>query len=106
MEQKVEGRVLARDVVGGFGTMKRLILLTSSSLAMALSSCEAPMSRDLETAPPMEAPVAPSAEDAGVAAADTTAPADQPPALDTGRLPPANPSSEESVQPESETLFY
>ena len=40
------------------------------------------------------------------AAADTTAPTDQPPPLDNGQLPPANPSSEASVQPESETLFY
>jgi hypothetical protein len=86
--------------------MKRLILLVSSGLATMLSSCDAPMSRDIETAPPIEAPVAPSAEDAGVAAADTTAPVDQPPALENGRLPPANPSSAESVQPESETLFY
>lgn len=85
--------------------MKRLILLAGSGLALALAGCEEPTSREMEMSPPMEAPVATPAEDAGVAATDTTVPADQPP-LDDSRLPPANPSSEESVQPESETLFY
>ena len=85
--------------------MKRLILLAGSGLALALAGCEEPMSREAEMAPPMEAPIATPAEDAGVPATDTTAPTDQLP-LDDSRLPPTNPSSEESVQPESETLFY
>jgi hypothetical protein len=86
--------------------MKRLFLLAGSSLTLALGGCEEPASRDIESAPPLQADVAPSVEEATAPVVDTTAPTDQPPPLDNGRLPPANPSSEESVQPESETLFY
>ena len=86
--------------------MKRLILLTGSALALGLSGCEEPAPRETELPPPVEAEVAPAAEDAAAPAADTTAPTDQPPQLDNGQLPPANPNSAESVQPESETLFY
>jgi hypothetical protein len=83
----------------------KLAYWIAMGLAVALAGCEEPTSRDIETAPPMEAPVAPAAEDAGVPAADTQVPTDQP-ALDDTTLPPSNPSSEQSVRPESETLFY
>jgi hypothetical protein len=86
--------------------MKRLVLLTGSVLAFGLSGCEEPVSREAELPPPVEAPMAEAAEDAAAPAADTTAPTDQPPSLDNSQLPPANPSSAESVQPQSETLFY
>jgi hypothetical protein len=86
--------------------MKSLIPLTGLVLVLTLSACEEPVSRDAEMAPPVEVPIASAAEDAGVPAADATAPTDQPPLPTDGSLPPANPSSEESVQPESETLFY
>jgi hypothetical protein len=84
--------------------MKRLMLLAALAAAgLAVAACEEPVQQQVETAPPVEAPVAPAAEDAGVPAADTTAPTDVPP---TTALPPENRSSEETVQPESETLFY
>lgn len=86
--------------------MKRLMLLAAlGGLGLAVAGCEEPAYQDVETAPPpIEAPIAPSASDAGVPAADTAAPTDVPPANST--LPPENRSSEETVQPESETLFY
>lgn len=84
--------------------MKRLVLLTALGAGLALAGCEEPAYEQAETAPPpMEAPVAPSALDQGVPAADTTAPTDVPP---TDTLPPEKRSSEETVKPESETLFY
>lgn len=86
--------------------MMRLVLMTAVVAAgLALAGCEEPAPRQAEVAPPpMEAPVAPAAADEGVPAADTTAPTDAPPA--NAPLPPENRSSEETVQPESETLFY
>jgi PBP1b-binding outer membrane lipoprotein LpoB len=86
--------------------MKRLILLTGSALVLTLSGCEDPMRQDAEYAPPVEVPIAPSAEDAATAATDPSAPTDPLPPLDNTQLPPTDSSSEESVQPESETLFY
>jgi hypothetical protein len=86
--------------------MKRLMLLAALGAAgLAVAGCEEPATQQAETAPPpMEAPVAPAAADAGVPAADVTAPTDAPPP--NSALPPENRSSEETVQPESETLFY
>ena len=52
----------------------------------------------------MEEPVAPSIADAAAPAADTAAPTTPP--LDSSALPSEKKTSEESVQPESETLFY
>ena len=85
--------------------MKRLILLAALGAGvLALTACEEPATEQAEVAPPpIEEPVAPAATDQGVPAADTTAPTDTPP---NSTLPPENRSSEETVQPESETLFY
>lgn len=86
--------------------MNRLILVLALGAAATLAGCdnfqtEAP---DLETAPPpTEAPVAPAVEDAAAPAADSAV--DAPPA-DTTALPPEKRTSEETVKPESETLFY
>ncbi len=87
--------------------MKRLLALVAATGALAVAACDDPNdSGDLETyEPPVEAPVAPAAEDAA-APADATAPADQPPPVDRSTLPTDKRTSEESVQPESETLFY
>lgn len=86
--------------------MKRLMLLVALGAAgLAVAGCEEPASQQVETAPPpIEGPVAPSATDQGVPAADSTAPTDAPPANST--LPSEQRSSAETVQPESETLFY
>ena len=84
--------------------MKRLMLLAALGAAgLAVAGCEEPPARQAETAPPpIEAPVAPAATDQAVVG-DTTAPTDVPPA---STLPPEQRSSEQTVQPESETLFY
>ncbi|QQQ19409.1 hypothetical protein JIP62_04725 [Brevundimonas vitis] len=83
--------------------MKRLILAAALSSLAALAACDDPRpSQDVETyEPPMEAPVAPPVE-------ETPPPAVTPPPApaDNTALPPEARSSEESVQPESETLFY
>ena len=84
--------------------MKRLMLLAALGACLAVAGCEDPASRQAETAPPpIEAPVAPAATDQGVATADGAVPTDVPP---TSTLPPEQRASEETVKPESETLFY
>lgn len=87
--------------------MKRLVALVAAAGALAVAACDDPNDAgDMETyEPPVEAPFAPAVEDAA-APADATAPADQPPAPDPSTLPAEKRSSEESVQPDSETLFY
>ena len=85
--------------------MKRLIAILTLSTAFGLAACDDPNAIDSEIAEaPMEAPVAPAADDAGVPVAAPSA-VDAPPA-DSTTMPPEKRSSEESVQPESETLFY
>ncbi len=85
--------------------MKRLIAIVALSTAFGLAACDDPRNSDSDAAEaPMDAPVAMPAEDAG---APVTEPAaiEAPPA-DSTSLPSEKRSSEESVQPESETLFY
>jgi hypothetical protein len=86
--------------------MKRLIACLVLTSALTAAACDDPQeSNEPETADvAMEAPVAPAAEDAGVPVAAPSA-VDTPPA-DSTALPPEKRSSEESVKPESETLFY
>lgn len=86
--------------------MTRLIALLTLSTALGVAACDDPRtSNEPEFADaPMEAPIAPSAEEvsAPVVAPDVL---DSPAADATTQLP-AKRSSAESVQPESETLFY
>lgn len=86
--------------------MKRLIACLVLTSALAVAACDDPQeSNEPETADAaMAEPVAPAAEDAGVPVAAPSA-VDTPPA-DSTTLPPEKRSSEESVKPESETLFY
>lgn len=86
--------------------MKRLIACLVLTSALTSAACSDPQeSNEPETADAtMEAPVAPAAEDAGVPAAEPSA-VDTPP-VDSTTLPSEKRSSEESVKPESETLFY
>lgn len=86
--------------------MKRLIACLALSSALTAAACDDPRESNApETADvAMEAPVAPAAEDAGVPVAEPSA-VDTPPA-DSTTVPPEKRSSEESVKPESETLFY
>ncbi len=86
-------------------SMKRLIAILALSTAFGLAACGEPNTNDPEVAEdPMEVPIALPAEDAG---APVAAPgAVDTPAADSTTLPAEKRSSEESVQPESETLFY
>lgn len=85
--------------------MKRLIAFLALSTVLGVAACDAPNSNDSQIAEaPLEAPLAPAAEDAGAPVAAPSA-VDSPPA-DSTPLPSEKRSSEESVQPESETLFY
>ena len=84
--------------------MKRLFALAAIAGAVALTACDDPRPAEPEVMDaPMEEPVAPAVEEV------------QPPvaAPPPARPPPGNPtppaekrSSEESVRPDSETLFY
>ena len=86
--------------------MKRLFVLMAAGGALAVAGCDDPVGGEPETyEPPMEEPAAPAAADAG-APAEATVPADPPPPVDPATLPADKRSSEESVQPDSETLFY
>jgi hypothetical protein len=83
--------------------MKRLFALVAIAGAVALTACDDPRPAEPEVLdPPMAEPVAAAAEEvqAPVAAPSAT---DTPPS-DT--LPAEKRTSEESVQPDSETLFY
>ena len=86
--------------------MKRLIACLVLTSALTAAACDDPQeSNEPETAETtMDAPVAPAVEDAAVPVAEPSA-VDTPPA-DSTTLPAEKRSSEESVKPESETLFY
>ena len=80
--------------------MKRLMLAAAFG-ALALGACSDPAPEPEETLePPMEAPVAPPIEETPPAATTTTPP------TDSTTIPPESRTSEETVKPESETLFY
>lgn len=84
--------------------MKRLFTLVAIAGAVALTACDEPRPAEPEVMDaPMEEPVAPSIEEVQepVAAPSAT---DTPP--DNSQSPTEKRSSEESVQPDSETLFY
>ncbi|MDI6624718.1 MAG: hypothetical protein QME55_08305 [Brevundimonas sp.] len=84
--------------------MKRLFALVAIASAFAVTACDDPRPAEPEVMDaPIEEPVAPSIEEvqAPVAAPSAT---DTPP--DNSRSPTEKRTSEESVQPDSETLFY
>jgi uncharacterized membrane protein len=86
--------------------MKQLIWLALLGAGLALAACEEPAGAALETAPlPMDAEAAKAADDQGVPTAETGAAVDPLPA-DSVPLPPEQQASEQTVRPESETLFY
>lgn len=89
--------------------MNRKIIAAAAAfgLTMGLAACDnfqAPQDQAVETASDAVEPAAPAAEDLAVPAADPSA-TDHPP-VDNTALPPEKRSSEETVKPESETLFY
>lgn len=86
--------------------MRKLIACLALTGALAVSACDDPESydeTDVAEASSDEA-LAPAAEDAGepVAAPDAV----DTPAPDASTLPADKRTSEDSVKPESETLFY
>ncbi|GAA0626473.1 hypothetical protein GCM10009422_24150 [Brevundimonas kwangchunensis] len=81
-----------------------MFALLAVSGAFALAACEDPRPVEDEfIGPPVEEPVAPAAEDV---AAPTDAVAPPPAPTDSSSQPTEPRTSEQSVQPESETLFY
>lgn len=81
--------------------MKRLMLAAMIGALSALAACSDPAPEPEDTVePPVEAPVAPLPEETPLPA---TTPA---PPVDSTTLPPESRTSEETVKPESETLFY
>lgn len=85
--------------------MKRLFALVAIAGAVSLTACDDSRPAEPEVLDaPMEEAVAPSIEDvqAPVAAPSAT---DTPP-TDNSAAPVEKRTSEESVEPESETLFY
>ncbi|MFJ6024370.1 hypothetical protein ACIQC9_07230 [Brevundimonas sp. NPDC092305] len=84
----------------------KLTLLSILAGASLISACDDPRPDDRGDDVQVEAQ---SAEDAAVETAapeSAPSPIDTAPPADQGALPPDTKSSEESVQPESETLFY
>jgi hypothetical protein len=87
--------------------VKRLLLAASLAATTALAACDEPRSENDYEAVDIQAaePAAPAAEDsAAPAVAEAPVPTDAPPPVDT--LPAENRTSEQTVQPESDTLFY
>ena len=89
--------------------MNRKIIAAAAAfgLTMGLAACDnfqSPQDQAAETAPDAVEPMAPAAEDVAAPAADPSA-VDAPP-VDNTALPPEKRASEETVKPESETLFY
>ena len=83
--------------------MRRLAFIAMLAAGAALSACEAETRYDDEAPPPEPAPVGTAPP-----VAETPAPPPEPEPAPTGYQEPLPEprSSEESVQPESETLFY
>ncbi len=83
--------------------MKRLFALVAIAGAVAVAACDDPRPAEPEVMDSPEEPVAPAVEEvqAPVAAPSAT---DAPPSNSVS--PAEKRTSEESVQPDSETLFY
>lgn len=84
--------------------MKRLFALAAIAGALAATACDDPRPAEPEVMDaPMEEPVAPTVDEVQAPAAAPSA-TDIPP--DNSASPAEKRTSEESVQPDSETLFY
>ena len=84
--------------------MKRLFALAAIASAVALTACEDPRPAEPEVmGAPMEQPVAPAVEEVQAPVAAPSATDSLP---DNSTSPTEKRTSEESVQPDSETLFY
>ena len=84
--------------------MKRLFALAAMASAVTLTACEDPRPAEPEVMDmPMEEPVAPAVEEVQAPVAAPSA-VDTPP--DNSTSPSEKRTSEESVRPDSDTLFY
>ena len=84
--------------------MTRLFALAAMASAVALTACEDPRPAEPEVMDmPMEEPVAPAVEEVQAPVAAPSA-VDTPP--DNSTSPSEKRTSEESVRPDSDTLFY
>ena len=84
--------------------MKRLFALVAMASAVTLTACDDPRPAEPEVVDaPIEEPVAAAAEDVQTPVAAPSA-TDTPP--NNGASPSEKRTSEESVRPESDTLFY
>ena len=84
--------------------MKRLFARAAMASAVALTACEDPRPAEPEVMDmPMEEPVAPAVEEVQAPVAAPSA-VDTPP--DNSTSPSEKRTSEESVRPDSDTLFY
>lgn len=85
--------------------VNRLLLAAGLAATAALAACDEPRKEEGHEAVEIqtEEPAAPAAEDAAVPAVAET-PTEAPPPVDA--LPPEKRTSEQTVQPESDTLFY
>lgn len=83
--------------------MKRLAALLALTGAFAVAACDdpRPSNEDSLADQAAEQPVAPVEEPVPEVVAPTP-----PPPVDSSAIPPEQRTSEQSVQPESETLFY
>lgn len=84
--------------------MHRLIVVASLSALFALAACDDPRPDQYDTVEIQPEVAAPAAEDAAAPAVETAPPPVETPPTDA--LPPESRTSEETVQPDSETLFY
>lgn len=87
-------------------TITRLLLGAALASTAALAACEEPHTRTQSMeAPVVEEDAAPSAEESAEPAA-AEAPESAEPATPVETLPSDQRTSEQTVQPESDTLFY
>lgn len=88
--------------------IRRLTVIAAASIAVAgLAACDEPQPEPMDVeAVTAEDAAAEAVVDAPVAEPVAPSAADTPPAVDPGALPADQRPSDETVKPESETLFY
>ena len=84
--------------------LNRLLLIAALGAAAATSACDEPPAEAETIELQVQEPVAPAAEDSAAPAVAEAPAAEAPPPVDA--LPPEHRTSEQTVQPESDTLFY
>ncbi|HEY1072813.1 hypothetical protein [Brevundimonas sp.] len=84
--------------------LNRLLLIAALGAAAATSACDEPPVETESVQVEVQEPAAPAAEESAAPAVAEAPAADAPPPVDT--LPPEQRTSEQTVQPESDTLFY